>query len=85
MTVPTWVRYGIYMDTNTADDLAQRVDGLRADNGLTVVELARDSQIPLTTLQRRLAGDGRLTVAELGRISAVLNVSAASWFPEVSA
>ena len=73
------------MDTNTADDLAQRVDGLRETNGLTVVELARDSQIPLTTLQRRLAGDGRLTVAELGRISSALNVTPASWFEEVAA
>lgn len=68
------------MDTNTADDLAQRVDGLREANGITVIELARDTKIPLTTLQRRLAGDGRLTVAELGRISKALNVTAASWF-----
>ena len=69
------------MDTHTKEsDLGQRVDALRAETGMTVVQLSATSRIPLTTLQRRLAGDGRLTVAELAHISTALNVTPASWF-----
>ena len=81
MTVPNWVQYGFHMGTNTAEnDLGQRVDGLRAELGMTVLDLAHEAKIPLTTLQRRLAGDGRLTVAELNQISHALRVTPASWF-----
>ncbi len=72
------------MATNTDTDLGQRVDSLRAELGYTVLDLATEAKIPLTTLQRRLAGDGRLTVAELRQVSNVLRVTPASWF-EVSA
>lgn len=73
------------MDTETkTEDLGHRVDALRSDLGVTVQRLAAESKIPLTTLQRRLAGDGRLTVPELSRISSVLEVPVASWF-EVAA
>jgi transcriptional regulator with XRE-family HTH domain len=64
----------------TTDDLGRRVDALRSDKGVTVQQLAAETQIPFTTLQRRLAGDGRLTVTELRRISAALHVTPASWF-----
>lgn len=82
LTVPIWVRYGFRMATKATDtkELGQRVDRLRSDVGMTVVELANVTGIPLTTLQRRLAGDGRLTVAELRDISRALNVTPASWF-----
>lgn len=73
------------MDTTTkTEDLGVRVDALRTDLGVTVQRLAADAQIPLTTLQRRLAGDGRLTIPELKRLSSALKVSVASWF-EVAA
>lgn len=69
------------MATTTEGALAQRVDTLRRAAGFTVAELARNSDIPLTTLQRRLLGDGdEFTVAELSRISQALNVTPASWF-----
>jgi transcriptional regulator with XRE-family HTH domain len=66
------------------EDIGQRVDARRSELGIPVERLAAEAKIPSTTLERRLAGDGRLTVAELGRLSSVLGVSAASWF-EVSA
>jgi len=72
------------MEHNTTE-LGSRIDSLRQELGLTVVELSADAQIPLTTLQRRLAGDGRLTVPELNRISTALEVPVASWFSEVPA
>jgi len=62
------------------EDLGLRVDALRSSLGITVQRLAADSLIASTTIERRLAGDGKLTVAELSRISAALNVSPASWF-----
>ena len=73
------------MDTNTTKtEIGHRVDELRQSRGLTVKRLAADAQIPLTTLQRRLAGDGHLTVPELNRLSTALEVPVASWF-EVAA
>lgn len=73
------------MDTETkTEDLGLRVDALRSERGVTVQRLAAETKIPLTTLQRRLAGDGRLTVPELNRLSSALNVNVASWF-EVTA
>jgi transcriptional regulator with XRE-family HTH domain len=66
------------------EDIGQRVDARRSELGIPVERLAAEAKIPSTTLERRLAGDGRLTVAELGRLSSVLGVSAASWF-EVAA
>jgi len=73
------------MDTTTKqEDLGLRVDALRNDRGITVQQLAADTRIPYATLHRRLAGDGRLTVAELGQISSALHVTPASWF-EVAA
>jgi len=66
--------------TTTTDDLGRRVDALRTDKGVTVQQLAAETQIPFTTLQRRLAGDGRLTVTELRRISSTLGVTPSSWF-----
>jgi len=62
------------MATDTDRD-GQRIDALRVERGLTVLELANKSQIPLTTLQRRLADDGNLTVPEARRLSAALEVS----------
>ncbi len=47
---------------------------------MAVIELSALSSIPLTTLQRRLAGDDRLTVSELQAISSALNVALTSWF-----
>lgn len=58
-----------------ANDIAVVIDRRRIDLGLTVQELASDTQIPLTTLQRRLAGDGKLTVAELRRLADRLQTS----------
>ena len=72
------------MDTTTTE-LGSRIDALRTDLGMTVLDLSIDAKIPLTTLQRRLSGDGRLTVPELTRISSALNVTPASWFSEVAA
>jgi len=66
------------------DDIGLRVDALRADRGVSAQKLANESNIPYATLLRRLAGDGQLTVAELFRISRVLEVTTTSWF-EVSA
>lgn len=80
LDVPIRVQYRIHMATKSDDDLGQRVDALRSQAGITVVDLAAQTRIPLTTLQRRLAGDGRLTVAELSRISNALDVPPASWF-----
>ena len=62
------------MATNTDRD-GQRIDALRVERGLTVLELATKSQIPLTTLQRRLADDGKLTVTEARRLSLALDVT----------
>lgn len=72
------------MSTQTVTDLGQRVDALRVERGISTEKLALEAGIAYTTLQRRLAGDGKITVAELGRLSAVLGVSASSWF-EVAA
>lgn len=62
------------MATNTERD-GQRIDALRVERGLTVLELATKSQIPLTTLQRRLADDGKLTIPEARRLSLALGVT----------
>jgi len=70
--------------TTPTDELGVRINALREELGIPVQRLAAESQIPSTTLERRLAGDGRLTVSELRRISSVLNVKPASWF-EVAA
>lgn len=68
------------MATLTPEQLASKIDNLRQEQGRTVQDLAQDSKIPLTTLQRRLAGDDRLTVTELRRISQALQVKTSSWF-----
>lgn len=68
------------MEHIDTDNLSQRVDLLRQEAGISVLQLANLTRIPLTTLQRRLAGDGQMTVTELSHISKVLNVTAASWF-----
>ena len=65
------------MATNTDRD-GQRIDALRVERGLTVLELATKSKIPLTTLQRRLADDGKLTIAETRQISLALNTTVAA-------
>lgn len=70
--------------TTEAVELGLRIDALRSTLGISVERLATESQIPSTTLERRLRGDGRLTVAELSRLSSALNVTPASWF-EVAA
>jgi transcriptional regulator with XRE-family HTH domain len=65
------------MDT---DDIGQRVDARRSELGMPVEQLALAAGIAYTTLTRRLAGDGRLTVAELRRLSATLGVTVTYWF-----
>lgn len=70
---------------STPSELAIRIDSLRVEQGVTVQKLALDASMPLTTLQRRLAGDPRLTVTELYGISQALNVPVASWFEQVAA
>jgi transcriptional regulator with XRE-family HTH domain len=66
------------------EDIGQRVEARRSELGIPVERLAAEATIPATTLIRRLAGDGRLTVAELGRLSTALGVSASSWFEEAA-
>jgi len=74
------------MATEThADDTGLRVDALRVERAISKQRLAAEARIAYPTLERRLLGDGNLTVAELRRISSVLNVSPASWFLEASA
>lgn len=73
-----------HVSNQTDTEIGRRVDALRVARGITAEQLAVEANIPYTTLQRRLAGDGKLTVAELGRLSAILGVTAASWF-EVAA
>ena len=68
----------------TVDDLGPRIDDLRSRAGVSAQKLAAEANIPYATLLRRLAGDGRLTVGELRRISLALNVSTSTWF-EVAA
>ena len=68
----------------TADDLGTRIDNLRSRAGVSAQKLAADTNIPYATLLRRLAGDGRLTVAELHRISIALGVSASTWFEDAA-
>lgn len=72
------------MDTATTDDLAVRIDRLRIEQGRTVLDLALASKVPLTTLQRRLAGDDKLTVSELYALSRVLQVPVSSWFEDAA-
>jgi len=68
----------------TADDLGPRIDDLRSRAGVSAQKLAAEANIPYATLLRRLAGDGRLTVAELRRVSSVLGVSASTWFEDAA-
>lgn len=72
------------MSTQTVTDLGQRLDALRVERGISTEQLAVAAGIAYTTLQRRLGGDGKLTVAELNRLSIALGVTAATWF-EVAA
>jgi transcriptional regulator with XRE-family HTH domain len=74
------------METTTdTKDIGARVDELRTARRLTSQQLAAEAKIPFTTLQRRLAGDGLMTVPELSRISAALGVTPSTWFLEESA
>lgn len=51
--------------------------------GLSVADLARTTQIPRVTLDRRLAGDGRLTVAEMARLADALGVEITDLLPQM--
>jgi transcriptional regulator with XRE-family HTH domain len=71
------------METTTdTEDIGRKADALRIEKGVTVQALAAETKIPLTTLQRRLTGDGKITVPELFRISSALQVTPSSWFEE---
>jgi len=74
------------MATEThADDIGLRVDALREERAISKQRLAAEARIAYPTLERRLLGDGNLSVAELRRISSALGVTTASWFSEASA
>lgn len=49
--------------------IAEVIQGQIADRGTTVAQLAQDTGIPRTTLQRRLAAAAPFTVDELSAIA----------------
>ncbi len=67
-----------------AEDLGPRIARVASEAGVSAQKLAAEANIAYATLLRRLAGDGKLTVVELERISRSLDVDPASWF-EVAA
>jgi len=67
-----------------AEDLGLRIARFASESGVSAQRLASETNIPYATLLRRLAGDGRLTVVELDRISRSLSVDPASWFEDAA-
>lgn len=52
------------------------------DSGYSDLALAKETLIPRTTLQRKLAGETPFTVTDVYKIARVLGVPAASLLPE---
>lgn len=68
------------MGTNESALIATRIDRRREELGITVQALAVHADIPRSTLQRRLAGNGKpFDIAELSRMSATLDQPISAW------
>jgi transcriptional regulator with XRE-family HTH domain len=64
---------------------AEKVDTSRSTAGISVLKLAELTDIPKSTLQRKLKGVDEFTAGQLARIASALGVSAAEWFTEAAA
>lgn len=69
--------------TPNADRIARRVSARLAESDLSQAGLARASGIPLSTLRRKLAGHGSLTIDELEALGLPLGRGLASWFDDL--
>lgn len=62
--------------TEVTAQIAERVAASLARSDETIASLSRKTDIPRTTLNRKLRGSGEFTATELRRISTVLDVRA---------
>ncbi|HEY2644562.1 MAG TPA: helix-turn-helix transcriptional regulator [Galbitalea sp.] len=62
----------------------ERVEQMRVELGIPMVELAQKTLIPRSTLQRKIRDIDELSVSELRRISDVYGVSVLSWFEDAA-
>jgi transcriptional regulator with XRE-family HTH domain len=68
------------MGTPASALIANRIDQRRSELGITVADLAERADIPRTTLQRRLAGNGKpFDTTELERMSSTLDQKISVW------
>ena len=75
-TGPATDQRGVEVATSAASQLPEAVRAAMETAGLSRVEVARESGIPLVTLHRRLSGRGRaFSVVELAAVGEVLGVS----------
>ena len=69
--------------TETNRHIAESVENMRGEQGLTQSALAREAGIPLTTFRRKIAGHGSFTLDELEALGLPLGRGLASWFADL--
>lgn len=67
------------METPSPRQVADRITVSREAKGLSVNALAKESGIPLTTLDRAIRGDENVTLGNLLKLSTALETPLSEW------